>query len=426
MTRNMTRPGITECLLTAFVLFLLLTGCAAKSVSDPASASPPSKSAAATPVPVRTPAPIPELQFPDGSIHKSLERRLDLSTLTHEELDSYLPFLEQMPKLRYIRLGEESLERSFGWEDIQRLQEACPNAEFDYAFTLFGKRFTTLDTEMNFHHVTMEDEGAAVREVLPFMTRCKLLDMDFTGVSSARMAEIRDAYPDMKVVWRIWFGANCSVRTDVERILASNLDHHLTDENTQDLKYCTKVRFLDIGHNTLLQDFRFLSCMPDLEVAIICLTGLKDLRPISGCTKLEYLEINTLYEGQGLDLSPLGTLVNLEHLDMCRLGDVKGWEALKNLTKLKRLWIGALTNLPEGAREELEAALPDTVINWTTYTGSDDTWRFTEDYSGYNERYALLRRQFEYSDYTNVSSAWYNDPLYYKEGESRYRPQLWW
>ena len=38
----------------------------------------------------------------------------------------------------------------------------------------------------------------------------------------------------------------------------------------------------------------------------------------------------------------------------------------------------------------------------------------------------MLREQFDYTTYTNVSSSWYNDPMYYKEGERRYRPSEWW
>ena len=278
---------------------------------------------------------------------------------------------------------------------------------------------------MNFHHIEMDDEGTAVRAVLPCMTRCRLLDMDFSGVSSEAMAKIRDDFPQMEVVWRIWFGTNCSVRTDVERILASNLDHKLQDTNTQDLKYCTKVRLLDIGHNEMLTDFSFLEYMPDLEVAILGISGMRDLHWLAKCTKLEYLEINTLYWAQDPDLTPLENLTSLEHLNLCRLGYVQHWEVLKNLTKLKRLYFGCFTYVPEGAKEELEALFPNTEIDWKTPTGCDDGWRF-DGHGGYVERYALLREQFEYSDYTNVSSAWYNDPLYYKEGESRYRPSDWW
>ncbi|MBQ9661579.1 MAG: hypothetical protein IJV40_00345 [Oscillospiraceae bacterium] len=384
--------------------------------------------AEATPVPVRTPAPIPEIRFPDGSMHKLPERRVNLSSLTHGEVEAYAEVLSQMPKLRYVNLGEEGSEeqpRDLSWTDIRRLQEACPDTDFCYGFTLFGKRFTTLDEEMNFHHIEMDDEGAAVREVLPCMTKCRLLDMDFSGVSSEAMAGIRDDYPGIKVVWRIWFGTNCSVRTDVERILASNLDHKLQDTNTQDLKYCTEVRLLDIGHNEMLTDFSFLEYMPDLEVAILGISGMRDFHSLAGCTKLEYLELNTLYWNQDPDLSPLKDLTNLEHLNLCRLGHLQHWEVLKNMTGLKRLYFGCFTYVPEGAKEELERIFPDTEIDWKTPTGCDDGWRF-DGHGGYVERYQLLREQFEYSNYTNVSSAWWNDPMYYKEGEPRYRPSDWW
>ena len=391
------------------------------------------------PIPVVTVAPLQEITFPDGSVHKILERRVDLSALHHEDVSAAVEALKQMPKLRYVNLGTEDaaevkidqdsaedsgnmIPRGLTWEDIRALQDACPEADVEYQFTLFGKKFSTLDKEMNFHHVTMDDEGAAVREVLPCMTKCELLDMDFSGVSSEHMAEIRDAYPQMKVVWRIWFGNDCSVRTDVERILASNLNHVLTDDNTRDLKYCTKVRFLDIGHNTMLHEFSFLEYMPDLEVAVICITGLSDLTPLANHEKLEYLEINTC--AQGLDLSPLGTCPNLEHICACYLGHVRGWEELKKLTKLQRLWFGRNTQLPEGAVEELQEALPNTIINTTNAFGSSGDWRYEGKHM--HPRYKLLREQFDYSNYTNVSSSWYNDPMYYKEGERRYRPSLWW
>ena len=372
------------------------------------------------------------VRFPDGSEHAVDDAVLNLRTVSSADIPELLSCLKQMPGLIYVDLGSDTVSdpageeyepvpRNLSWDDIRAIQEACPQAAVKYSFTFWGRPFTTLDTVFDLNHITMDDNGTSVKEVLPCMTQCKFLDMDFCGVDSEHMAEIRDAYPDIHVVWRIWFGADCSVRTDVERILASNLNHKLQNKNTQDLKYCTKVRLLDIGHNTLLTDFTFLEYMPDLEVAIICITGLEDLTPISGCTKLEYLEINTLKPG--LDLSPLGTLVNLEHLDICYLGNITGWEALKNLTKLKRLWIGRNTWLPEGAVEELQEALPNTVINTTNASGSGGDWRMA--HNGYTERYALLREQFEYSNYGRVSSAYYNDPKYYEKGKEQPRPDHW-
>lgn len=463
-TRNTTRPGIGKqrlLLLLLLASILLLCGCGVgESANDAAPEAQEIQEEEAEP----TPTPIPELTFADGSVHLADETELDLSWLTHKDAADTAKLLARMPELRYVELGSEMPEeaeadeevpddvvetepeeagaaeepvpeeeepqppepRDLSWKDIRALMEAAPDADVCYRFTLFEKEFTTLDEEMNFHQVTMDDEGAAVKEVLPCMKNCKYLDMDFTGVSSEHMAEIRDAYPQMKVVWRIWFGTDCSVRTDAQRILASNLNHKLQDSNTQDLKYCTDIRLLDIGHNGMLEDYSFLEYMPDLEVAILGITGLKDLTPISGCTKLEYLELNTLYNGQNLDLEPLKNLTNLEHLNLCRLGYVQHWEVLKNLTKLKRLFFGCNTWLPEGAREELEAALPNTEFNWTTDTGCDDEWRYVGNHGAYVERYALLREQFEYEDYPYVCSSWYNDPLYFKEGTSKYDPRHTW
>ena len=83
------------------------------------------------------------------------------------------------------------------------------------------------------------------------------------------------------------------MRTDVERILASNpsAGGNLTAANAADLKYCTRVRYMDIGHNEILGDISFVQYMPELEVLIAAMDGLSDISPISACTKLEYLEI---------------------------------------------------------------------------------------------------------------------------------------
>ncbi len=107
------------------------------------------------------------------------------------------------------------------WEDIALLKASCPGATFRYRFTLYGKE-VDLDTEkLDFRGVQISDNGDALYPVLTCMNRCSYLDMDSTGVSDAALEKIRDLFPQTKVVWRIWFGENYSVRTDTERILAS-------------------------------------------------------------------------------------------------------------------------------------------------------------------------------------------------------------
>ena len=176
--------------------------------------------------------------FPDGSVHETYEITVDLSNLTHEGVSEAIELLKDFPQLHQVDLGEGPLkaneEPRLAWTDIQQMQSALPGVEFLYRFHFLGVDFSTLDSCFDLNHLKMDDEGAAVREILPCMQNCRLLDMDFCGVSSEAMEKIRDDYPQMEVVWRIWFGHDCSVRTDVDHILASNLNHCLSNNNTKE------------------------------------------------------------------------------------------------------------------------------------------------------------------------------------------------
>ena len=266
---------------------------------------------------------------------------------------------------------------------------------------------------MDLNHSTMMDEGAAVKDILPLMKHCKHLDMDSCGVSSESMAEIRDAYPDMDVVWRIWFALNTfTARTDIETLWCANFYPYMWDETTQDLKYLTKLRYLDLGHNLELHDWSFLEYMPDLEVLIITASGWNTLDMLANCTKLEYLEIIP-YAHLDLDLHPLANMTELEHLNMCGMGKTEGWEVLLNMPKLKRLWIGKATAyyFPEGAMEQILEAHPDTNILYLTEGAATEAWRVNPDGS-VPERYTLLREQFDYDHWPKHAPYPYNDPLY--------------
>ena len=366
------------------------------------------------------------VSFPCGVTADIAATQLDLSAMKHSQVQETIEKLAEMTELEYVYLGSEWTEdgvtetepetdpEALTWEDIAAIWDACGNADVEYRFMLYGYEYSTLDETFDLNHLTITDNGALVREILPCMRRCKTLDMDFCGVDDEHMAQIREDYPDIDVIWRIWFGTNCSVRTDVERILASNLDHALTDENSASLKYCTKVRLLDIGHQHIT-DISFMENMKDLEVCIIAINPIVDLTPISNCTNLEYLEIAAT---NAYDLAPLASLTKLEYLSIVQLNGsepVEHWEALQNLKCLKKLYIGQYFKPDISAEEleELKAALPNTEIN-----AEDETlvagWRYNVDTDwSKTERYALLCEQFEYSNYQNVCAYGKNDPRYY-------------
>ena len=330
-----------------------------------------------------------------------------------------------LPDLRSVELGacEDAAESPLDWEALARAEAACPQAEFHYAFRLYHKEFDLQSTEMDLNHITMDDEGALVKKVAACLPDLALLDMDFCEVSDEAMAGIRDSLPETEVIWRIWFGkgrqGGYTARTNAIKILASNPDWagELTPENTACLQYCTKVKYLDLGHNNLLTDISFVRSMPDLEVVILAMSGVKDLRPLADCPKLEYLEIQTSAIS---DLRPLATCKNLRHLNIAFNFTVTDITPLYELTDLERLWIGALDPVPREQVAEMQRRAPNCQIDLESRDPTGGDWRYTsfDEWGGaqLHPRYALLREQFDYG-----SNPWcYNyiesDPLYYPHG----------
>ena len=335
-------------------------------------------------------------------------RSVDLSSLGSdpEQLTEAAAVLACLPELEEVKLGSQS-SSDLSWDDINMLAKACPNAALNFSFSLYGQELNLNAESLDFNHTEISDEGEEIRKILPLMRNCTYLDMDYCGVSNEAMAQIRDENPNVEVVWRIWFGENYSVRTDVERILASKPTVGGMISDASVLQYCTKVKYLDLGHNDDLSDLSFVSTMPELEVLIIAMTDISDLSPLANCPNMEYLEIQ---ETNISDLSPLAGLTNLAHLNICNQENITDASPLYGLSKLDRLWIGCNTPIPEGQVTKLRESLPDCDINTTTNDPHGEAWR----YSAYDPeepkyywvpRHELLREQMGYN-YQEYSFYW--------------------
>lgn len=337
---------------------------------------------------------------------------VDLRTLSPEEVPAAAAWLGCMKSLSTVKFGDES-STALSWADIVKLSGACREAKLDYTFSLYGYP-TNLDAEeINLSHVPVDDNGETVISALRCMKNCKKLDMDYCGVSDLRMEEIRNMFPEVEVIWRIWFGTCYSVRTDTERILASRPSVGGMLDNTvgEKLKYCTKIKYLDLGHNDSLTDISFVNYMPDLEVFIIAInTHITDISPLRNCRKLEYLEINSTPVA---DISCLSGMTTLHHLNIgCT--QVRDISALYECTELERLWIGLYTEIPDEQVAQMQSIAPNCVINTTTDDPHGENWRW--DYYDdsmfvyhYVPRYDLLRTQLGYT-YSEYSYYW-KDPL---------------
>ena len=363
-----------------------------------------------------------QVTLPDGRTLPADTRELDLSQ--SPDAGSLLP-LVLLPELKTVELGacDDAAASPLDWEALARVEAARPQTEFHYAFTLFGKPFDLQSTEMDLNHRTMNDEGALVKKVAACLPELALLDMDFCEVSDEAMAEIRDSLPNTEVVWRVWFGNGkqngYTARTNAVKILASNPDRagHLTPDKTDGLKYCTKVRYLDLGHNEQMTDISFVRYMPELEVAVLAMGGYSDLSPLQDCPNLEYLEIQT---SAVTDLRPLTSLKNLKHLNICYLFGLTDITPLYEMSSLERIWIGCFDPVPQDQIQELQRRLPNCWVNWTAENPTEEGWRYvSSDEEGHgvpHPRYALLREQFEYDNFPACYNYLINDPLYAPHG----------
>ena len=353
--------------------------------------------------------------LPDGRTPDNHSRSCDLSALSGKELRAAAPLLACLPELKSVDLGEQ--REDVNWTDLAVFHRGCPSPAMKYRFTMYGRDFDLSNTMLDLRGVPVADTdgGQELRRVLPLMRDLCYLDLDNSGLSNQECDALCREYPDVKIVWRVWFGRDYCVRTDAERILASkpSVAGPLTDANSEGLYYCHEVKYLDIGHNGSLKHLDFIAGMPKLEVAIIAMCGATDISPLANCPELEYLEMQSMSVA---DLSPLSGLTKLRHLNIATNMALHDISPLYGLTELERLWIGCFTGVPKEQIEEMRRCAPDCTINTTVYMDpTTENWRY-DDWE-YVPRYYALRQQFgDYKD-SAFSFSW-NDDLY-PEGKIR-------
>ncbi len=356
------------------------------------------------------------------------ETRLDLTATPPEKIEAALGTIACLRDLKEIRLGSDEREDAPSWEQVLALREAAPEAAIDYCFSVFELSFTLEDEEMDLSYHPVREHWPEVLTIAKCMPKLKTLLMDSCGVANEDMAAIRDALPDTEVVWRVNFGQCYSARTNVIKLLASkpSLGGTVGDGDLSLLRYFTKLKYLDIGHNECITDLSFVRDLPDLEVLIIAMNPLGDLTPLADCEKLEYLE---LFYSNTEDLSPLAGLKNLKHLNVGHCPYLKDISPIYGL-ELERFYLGRFEDCPVPAEQvdHYRKLHPSCEVENELWESSEGPWRrgrfldgealewykqqpyYNEERIGYAPRYALLCDQFGY-DTLAYSVSWY-DPDY--------------
>ena len=352
------------------------------------------------PTPSPTPSPVSVLGVSYPWDTESLTLKLHSA-----DIPSILSSLSSFPNLIYLTVPEDTEDpASFTADDFVALSKALPGTEIDCTFDLFGQRLNSVTTtHLEYLQTPIGDLGLDVFwKVLPFLHHLSYLSFDRCDTTDEACASLRDAFPDTEIVWRVYFSP-FSCMTDIETIWAS-VD--LRDETCSSLKYCTKVKNLDIGHSAMT-DLSFLDYMPDLEVLIIACSDFEDISHVASCKNLKYLEVCECFRLK--DLSPIAELKNLEHLNVGDLmvSDISCLYSLTECKNLKRFYAPNMRNYELNMEKEEEifrSLLPGVEMDFSkTYMGLgslNGTWRYVEGFNGgtYTEPYRRIREIFRYED----------------------------
>ena len=326
---------------------------------------------------------------------------LDLSALRPEDADAAAGFLEKMTALERVDMTAADGTNVLSFTELKKLQDAAPGAVFDYRFDSFGKTVSTADEYVKYgvdpradiYNAGMEQ----IRDMMPCMTQLKSMYFQYCQIDYDVLAQFRADDPDVDIVWRIDFGPY-SCRTDTERIFANG---SLDGASVYNLRYCNKVKYMDLGYNDHLTNIDFAAFMPDLEIVIIADTAIRDLSPLANCPKLRYLEV---FVTNITDLSPLASCTELEHLNVSCCFSLRDLSPLFGLTKLKRLW-NTFTNVPRSQRDEIMRLMPDCTFCFERITSTGKGWRYDSN-GNINEYYAEVYEIFGYDDWRENISYW--------------------
>ena len=223
-------------------------------------------------------------------------------------------------------------------------------------------RGTTTYLNLAGKRMTFKEVKALLAEY-PKLQKVNMFSMPLTA---SQADELSALYPQIEFGWTLKIGPDHLVRTDATAFstLHRSGDIGHSAKALSVLRYCKKLKALDIGHNHV-DDISWLTELPDLRVLIIAINRITDLTPLASLPRLEYLE---LFSNRITDLAPLSGLTRLMDLNIC-YNRISDFSPLYEMTWLKRLWIGRAANrgnpgVPQEVIDTLKAKLPATAIDY--------------------------------------------------------------
>ena len=306
-----------------------------------------------------------------------------------------IPLLRAFSALKKVYLPErEDTDTA-----VAQLQSEHPETVFVRRVTVFGQVMDNAAEELDVSKTVFKSPEAVLSEIaqLPYLKKLIMCDC---GLSNEQMEVLMAARPDVKFVWTIHLRQH-AIRTDAIAFSTKNPSKYtqsyysdamnnrikktkrLKAGDLKDLKYCTDLLALDLGHNYLTnEDLEVLQYLPHLQLLILADNKITDISALSCLQELQYVE---LFMNNIPDVSPLVGLPHLTDINIANI-HLEDVTPLLQFTQAKRLWF-SMNGLSAAQNQAVIDALPGCVCNCTTRDETGDGWRE-------GERYQWLRSFF--------------------------------
>lgn len=318
-------------------------------------------------------------------------KEMELSDINPEDIALLGAKIEHLPYLEVIKLNKPSNGSSYAPSDLEALVKAVPWVKIDYSFNFYGQEISLSDTRIEFDDVHLGTEALPeIRSLLSLMPNLEYLKLADVGIPNEEMQALKEEFPNVKVVWRVYFGEYMHCLTDEETIRAI---FKLNNSNCHDLKYCEDVKYMDIGHNSDLTDTSFIAYMPKLEILILSGSPFSDTTPFANCPNLQFLEL--VWCGNVKEISSLKNCTKLEYLNICYT-QVSDLSPLDDLP-LKR-FMYYTPKLTDQQQQEFIDKHPDC---WTNFSGLNPYvlgWRYDDQGYTWCDMYKKVREVFRYDE----------------------------
>ena len=312
-------------------------------------------------------------------VHISWETQLGSTTISSDitQLDLRDSRLESHQQLadvlaRYPAVTQVDLRgSSLGSDEIVALVEKYPHITFLREISVAGLSFPSDAEEIDISGQQVTDV-AQVEAMLPYFPNLKKVVMCDCGIDSETMDALNNRYEDIRFVWSVQLG-DMSLRTDATYFMPVKYDVQVNTEDLKDLRYCTDILCVDIGHMPVA-NCEWAAYMPNLKYLIIAETQITDITPLKDLKNLVYLEF---FLTGVTDVSPLLGCTALEDLNMCFVPCID-YKPLLEMTWLKNLWWGGW--LMRTYEAEFREALPNTRLCHDSASSTGGGWRELDNY----------------------------------------------